>query len=149
MIVAQTLTDANANDATTGIGLLGKVDAKIKTVIGDSAYDTRPFYAAAMNRGARVVVPPIANAIADGKQSPARDRTVRRMAKVGRRQWKKESGYHRQGRVENTFFRFKTIIGDRMRARGPDAQKVEARIACNMLNRMTELGRPKSHPIED
>ena len=68
---------------------------------------------------------------------------------MGRRQWKKESGYHRQGRVENTFFRFKTIIGDRIRARGPDAQKVEARIACNMLNRMTELVRPKSFAIDD
>jgi hypothetical protein len=117
VIVAQALTDANADDATTGIRLLEKVDAKIKTVIGDSAYDTRPFYAAAMNRGVRVVVPPIANAIADGKLSRARDRTVRRVAKFGRRQWKKESGYHRQGRVENTFFRFKTIIGDRSRCR--------------------------------
>jgi hypothetical protein len=30
---------------------------------------------------------------------------------IGRRQWKKESGYHQQARVENTFFRYKTIIG--------------------------------------
>ena len=149
VIVAHTLTDANADDATTGIGLLEKLDAKIKTVIGDAAYDTRPFYAASMNRGARVVVPPIANAIADGKQSPARDRTVRRVAKVGRRRWKKESGYRRQGRAENAFFRFKTIIGDRLRARGADAQAIEARLACNMLNRMTELGRPKSYAIEN
>ncbi len=41
------------------------------------------------------------------------------------------------------------IIGDRMRARGADAQFVEARLACNMLNRMTELGRPESYAIED
>jgi hypothetical protein len=133
----------------TGIDLIDNVDAEIKTVIGDSAYDTRPFYAAAIDRGARVAVPPIRTATIDGHGWPQRDRTVRRVAKVGRRQWKKESGYHRQGRVENAFFRFKTIIGDRMRARGPDAQKVEARIACNMLNRMTELGRPKSFAIED
>ena len=27
------------------------------------------------------------------------------------------AGYHRQGRVENTFFRYKSIIGDGLRAR--------------------------------
>ncbi|MAB78599.1 MAG: IS5/IS1182 family transposase, partial [Planctomycetes bacterium] len=30
-----------------------------------------------------------------------RDRTIRKVKKVGRRQWKKVSGYHRQGTVEN------------------------------------------------
>jgi hypothetical protein len=149
VIVAQELTGANTDDATTGIDLLDKVGVRIKTVIGDSAYDTRPLYAAAIDRGARVVVPPIRTATTDGHGWPQRDRTVRRVTKVGRRRWKKESGYHRQGRAENAFFRFKSIIGDRLRARGADAQNVEAQIACNMLNRMTELGRPKSYAIEN
>jgi hypothetical protein len=69
--------------------------------------------------------------------------------KVGRRQWKKESGYHQQARVENTFFRYKLIIGDRLRARHPKSQQAEAIIACNILNRMTELGRPESFAIGD
>ena len=34
-----------------------------------------------------------------------------------------------------------------MRARGEEAQRVEAVIACNILNRMTELGRPESYAI--
>ena len=63
---------------------------------------------------------------------------------VGRRQWKKDSGYHRQARVENAVFRYKSVIGDRLRARHPRAQETEAAIACNILNRMTELGRPAS-----
>ncbi len=46
-------------------------------------------------------------------------------------------------------FRYKAILGDRMRSRGADAQAGEARIACNILNRMTELGRPESYAIED
>lgn len=29
------------------------------------------------------------------------------------------------------------------------AQEVEARLACNVLNRMTELGRPRSFAFED
>jgi len=66
---------------------------------------------------------------------------------IGRRRWKKESGYHRQARVENAFFRYKSIIGDRLRARHSKAQDAEALIACNILNRMTELSRPASFAI--
>jgi hypothetical protein len=49
--------------------------------------------------------------------------------------------------VENTFFRYKSIIGDRLRARHPKSQEAEALIACDILNRMTELGRPESFAI--
>ena len=70
-----------------------------------------------------------------------------RVRKIGRRQWKKESGYHRQARVENTFFRYKAIIGPRLRARHPESQQAEAVIACNILNRMIAIGRPESLAI--
>ncbi len=69
------------------------------------------------------------------------------MKKIGRRQWKKESGYHRQARVENTFFRYKAIMGDRLRARHPKSQEAEAVIACNILNRMARLGISESFAI--
>jgi hypothetical protein len=49
--------------------------------------------------------------------------------------------------VENTFFRYKSIIGDRLRARHPKPQETEALIACNILNRMITLGRPESYAI--
>ena len=72
-----------------------------------------------------------------------------RVRKIGRRQWTKESGYHQQARVENTFFRYKSIIGDRLRARHPKSQETEAIIACNILNRMIALGKPASFAIAD
>ena len=50
-------------------------------------------------------------------------------------------------RVENTFFRYKSTVGDRLRARHPKSQEAEALIACNILNRMTEFGRPESFVI--
>ena len=43
----------------------------------------------------------------------AHDAVQRRVREIGRRRWKKESGYHRQARVENLFLRYKSIIGDR------------------------------------
>ena len=58
-----------------------------------------------------------------------------------------EAGYHRQARVENAFFRYKSILGDRLRARTAAGQVVESVLACNVLNRITELGRPESFAI--
>ena len=59
-----------------------------------------------------------------------------------------KSGYHRQGTVENAFFRYKSIIGGRLRARHSKAQEAETLIACNILNGMTALGRPASYAID-
>ena len=37
--------------------------------------------------------------------------------------------------MENAFFRYKSIIGDRLRARHSKAQEAEAVIVCNILGR--------------
>ena len=66
---------------------------------------------------------------------------------LGRRQWKQVSGSHRQGRVENTFFRDTSIIGDGLRARSPAGQGSEVVLGCEILNRMTKFGRPVSYRI--
>ena len=150
LIAAQVLTDAHADDAATVPHLLGQIEGELSRLVADAAYDSRRIYDAATARGATVVIPPRSDATVAGTNvtpCAARDRTVARVKEVGRRQWKKESGYHRQGTVENAFFRYKSIIGDRLRARQARAQKAEALIACNILNRMFELGRPASVAI--
>jgi N-glycosylase/DNA lyase len=68
-------------------------------------------------------------------------------ALVGRRRWKKASRYHRQARVENAFFRYKSIIGKSLHARSLAGQGTEAVLACHMLNQMTHRGRPASYAI--
>ncbi len=105
-------------------------------------------YESATARGAHVVVPPARTATVSrrGRRSAARDRTIKRVKEVGRRRWKKESGYHEQARVENAFSRFKSI-GDRLRARAEGAQVAEATLASNILNRMFELSRPTAVAI--
>ena len=60
----------------------------------------------------------------------------------GKRGWKKLSGYYRQARVENAFFRYKSIIGGTLRARTTAGRQTEAWLGCNILNLMTELGQP-------
>ena len=97
----------------------------------------------------RRVVPPTKTASLSrrGARSGARDRTIRRVKALGRRRWKKASGDHQQARVENAFFRYTSIVGDCLRARSSSGQRREAVLACNVLNRMTELGRPVSYRI--
>ena len=150
LIVAEALTHGRADDARTALSLIDGIEGEITSITADSAYDTVAIYNAAGARSAKVVVPPIKTATRSRRRrspSSARDRTIMRVKEIGRRRWKKESGYHRQARVENTFFRYKSIIGDRLRARHPKSQEVEALIACNILNRMLTIGWPESFPI--
>ncbi|MFT6080373.1 MAG: hypothetical protein ACJAYX_003918 [Planctomycetota bacterium] len=147
VIVGQQLTGASVDDGNVGVDLGGGVPGKICRVTGDGAYDNRALYDAAAGRGAKVVVPPVKTAQTGGRGCRARDRAIRRIRKVGRRQWQKESGYHQQARAENTLMRYKRMLGDRLHARDADGQSVEARLACNILNRMTELGMPASYAV--
>ena len=149
MIVACALTEPTADDAITGISLVDEVDGHLTRVTADPAYDTLACYGAAGARGARGVVPPTKTASLSrrGARSGARDRTIRRVKALGRRRWKKASGDHQHARVENAFFRYKSIVGDCLRARSSSGQRREAVLACHVLNRMTELGRPVSYRI--
>ncbi|MFT7619585.1 MAG: transposase [Planctomycetota bacterium] len=146
-IVSQDLTDSNVDDAKTGIKMIKRVKRKVSSVVGDSAYDSHELYDVAEDVGANVVVPPIKTAQVNKSSPKNRNKTVKRINEIGRRRWQKEVGYHRQGKVENAFFRFKTIISGRLRSRSPEAQKTETILACNVLNRMFETGKPKSVKI--
>ena len=147
VIVAQALTHGSADDAKAALALIDNVEGDIESLTADAAYDTIAIYDASAARGTEVIVPPSRSATRSRQRrsrSSARDRTIMRVKGIGRRRWKKESGYHQQARVENTFFRYKAIIGDRLRARHPKSQGAEAVIACNILNRMARLGMPES-----
>ena len=58
--------------------------------------------------------------------------------------WRRESGYYQQSKVENTFYRYKTIIGKKLRARTEESSEVETILGCKISNRFIELGRCKS-----
>ncbi len=61
--------------------------------------------------------------------------------------WRIESGYNKRSKVETTFYRYKSIVGPAMRARGLASQRVEARIGCKILNTMAALGMPDGQMI--
>jgi hypothetical protein len=49
--------------------------------------------------------------------------------------------------MECAFSRDKRLFGGRLRAKKAEAQEREAAIACGLLNRMREWGRPQSYRV--
>ena len=82
----------------------------------------------------------------DEMPSP-RDRHIQIIQEQGRRGWEKAVGYGKRALVEAAMFRYKTLIGPRLRARTLATQKVEARMACSVIHRMTQLGMPISQRV--
>ena len=151
-IVAHCLTESRVDDASVVPDLLSQLKKRIKRFIADGAYDKTIVYDLLTKRGAEVVVPPTRKARIsknDTNAARARNETVEAVRELGRRQWKKQSGYHQQARVENAFYRYKQLIGGRLRSRNIVAQATEVRLAINVLNRMLDLGAARSEPIHN
>ncbi len=151
-IVAQCLTENRVDDASVVPELLRQVKGRIGRFIADGAYDKTAVYNLLTARRTEVVVPPTKNARVSKNSAAgarARNATVESVRELGRREWKKEAGYHQQARVENAFYRYKQLIGGRLRSRNIAAQVTEVRLAINVLNRMLELGAARSEPIHN
>jgi hypothetical protein len=138
--------------------LLEQVEEPIKQLCGDGNYDKRLCYDTLQKRQQeqdeplRVTIPPRhgariwqhGNSKGEGL---VRDENLRRVRQIGRQKWKEESGYHRRSLAETAMFRFKTIFGDKLRARVFESQAAEAFLHCAALNRMTQLGMPDSYAV--
>ncbi len=61
--------------------------------------------------------------------------------------WQVSSGYNQSSRAETLMGRWKTVIGPKLKARNFANQKTEVRIGVNILNKMTELGRPEFEAV--
>ena len=149
-IVAAELTASSRDDASTLPALLDTIEVPIRRFTADGAYDHRSVYdqlSAAGTENVVIVIPPRRSAVSAGPTDGPwvqRDTALERIRQVGRREWQKESGYRQQARVENSFFRYKSVLGGGLKARHGKAQRREVAIGCHILNRMAELGRPKS-----
>jgi transposase len=146
-IVASTLTGRDIDDGSHVATLLDQVDGSVGVFMGDGAYDSADVYAAVEERhpDALVIVPPRAGAVASSQTSPTqRDGHIRNIAARGRRGWQAASGYNRRALVEAQIGRYKRVIGNALRSHTEEARRAEVAIADHVLNRMNDLGRPKS-----
>ncbi len=152
-IVAAELTASSKGDASTLPDLLDRIEAPIRRFTADGAYDHRAVYdqiGAAGTEDVMIVIPPRRSAVSAGPTDgpwAQRESALQRIHQVGRREWHKESGYRQQARVENGFFRSKSVLGGGLKARNSSAQTREAMTGCHILNRMAELARPESSAV--
>lgn len=152
-IVAAVVTTNDIHDGEVLGDVLDQVEGDIEQVSTDGAYDQQDCYEQIQQRGAKPVIPPRKNAViwqhGNCKAPPhPRDENLRCIRKHGRKQWKRDSNYHRRSLAETTMFRFKTIFGGSLSARKFDNQAVELFIKCAALNRMIQLAKPDSDVIE-
>jgi hypothetical protein len=148
-IVAVELTKNRMHDSQPLPALLEQITDPIAQVSGDGAYDTRACYEAVLQRGAVPVFVPRRTAHHSPTKNStgwraARNCVLRQIEIYGRSAWRQLSGYTRQSIAENTMFRFKMLFGGRLWARGVETQRTEAVVKCAALNRMTQLGMPRT-----
>ncbi len=152
-IQAVVLSKASLDDAGAVPDLLDQITEPVEHMSADGAYDKRKVYEACAEREiTRVAIPPRRDARiwqhGNCAASPlVRDENLRQIRKMGRKKWKRESGYHQRSLAETAIYRFKTIFGSHLQARRMPQQETEAMVKCAALNRVTHLGMPDSYRV--
>jgi hypothetical protein len=143
-IAATELTPDDVGDVSVLPELFDQIDGNVASMTADGAYDGEVAYSAVANRhpAAAVVIPPRVTGVASHTTTTQRDRHLAAIAEHGRIAWQRSSGYSRWSLVETAMYCYKTIIGRRLRARVLPNRRTEAKIACNVGNRITCLGIP-------
>ena len=148
-IVASALTANDVDDGSQVGPLLDQVTGLVASFTGDGAYDQDGVSRSVAERhpDARVIAPPRSSAVPSETAETAptqRDQHLQLIAEHGRMGWQKASGYNRRALAEATIGRFKRVIGDGLRSRTDQRGATEIGIAVAVLNRMLQLGPPKS-----
>ena len=151
-IQAVLLTENKISDDQAVEKLLGQIEQTILDFAADGAYDKRKVYDSlnAHSPEVNILIPPRKNARIwkhgnTKTERLKRDENLRAIRKDGRKEWKKNSGYHVRSLAETTMFRLKTIFGDDLSARLLETQTTQALVRCAALNKMTHLGMPQSY----
>src|SRR6266508_1206667 len=153
-IQAVLLTENHVSDDQTVEALLAQIEQIIVDFAADGAYDKRKVYASlnAHSPEVNILIPPRKNARIwkhgnTKTERLKRDENLRAIRKDGRKEWKKNSGYHVRSLAETTMFRLKTIFDEDLSARLLETQTTQALVRCAALNKMTHLGMPQSYKV--
>ena len=115
---------------------------EIGTVTGDGAFDTRRCHSAILARGGTGVSPIRKNGRLWKEDCPAalaRNDILWATRRLGRKNWKRWSGYHIRSRIEARMRNLKSF-GERIASRDPDRQTAEIHVRVALMNRFNALG---------
>lgn len=155
-ITAQVLTDNKTDDAAMLNQLVADTfnqGVDIDKLGADGAYDHYDCWDMLVDVEIEPIIPPRENAMyqldKEGQLTEhPRNKVIQIIDEGGQEQnragWKRQSGYHRRSKSENVFFRWKTILGEKMYAREFENQKTEAAVKAAVLNKFIQIAAPKS-----
>jgi hypothetical protein len=147
-IVCTELTTDDIADPTALPDLLDQIDGPVDQFLADGAYagdPTSDVLNARFGSMIEVIIPPPKNAVYSQNAAlhpTIRDLNIAEIESKGRIAWQTSSGYNKRSRIETQIGRWKTVIGQKLKARSHENQKTETKIGVRIPNRMTELGRP-------
>lgn len=154
-IVAVSMTSPKRDDGNELPHLLGQVpdSMPVSMVIGDGAYDSNALYGDVTKQGATLLVPPPKNAkwhgdiqnnqLVDEPGWEQRNEYVRGCMRLGRKEWKHQSGYHRRSLAETAMYRLKRTFGGALKSKKATSQAAELRIRVALLNMFASYGLPE------
>lgn len=151
-IVMEVLTENNVADCSVMQEMVPHIPESVKRVYGDGAYDTMLCRKALGIMEIKPLIPPQKNAVVHSGCSDlwevCRNEAVETIMGLGndceaRKLWKKLTGYHKRSLVETTMFRYKCLIGEKMRARKMSHQRAEVYASCLAINKKNSLGMPR------
>lgn len=117
---------------------------KITELLGDSGYDCQKISENLWKKGIDPIIRPARGSPKSEASEPLSKRQmhINYIAKKGVYAWQNKNKYGRRSKVENTFFRYKEIVGRKLRSRKWSNQEAEIHLGCCILNMFTKLGMP-------
>ena len=145
-IIATELTTNKVGDVSAVPDLLNQIEHVFDTFIADGAYDGKPTYDAIEEKqpGAKVIIPPPKNGVVHEDGPSQRNEHIETINEKGRAAWQDITNYGRRSLVELAMLRYKTLIGNKLKARELPRQIAEAQASVRAINKMTQLGMPVS-----
>jgi hypothetical protein len=153
-IISVCLTGNDEDDAAVAQKMIEGKTEQIESFRGDGAYDD---FSLREKLGASIeqIIPPPKDAVIHygTKKKPLPDYLIQRnqavesINKIGRKEWKINSGYHERSLNETAMFRYKTSFGGEMSARKLEHQKTEVNIKCHILNTYRRQGMPIAYKV--
>jgi IS5 family transposase len=151
-IVLARLTENSKDDAAVASQALKGRHVDLASFHGDGGYDDFEFRKILGTDVEQIIPPPKDAVVHKGtRKKPVPDYLIQRnqavgqINEVGRKQWKRQCGYHLRSRNEVAMFRYKMSFGGGLSARKMETQTTETYIKCRALNIMASKGMPNSY----
>ena len=141
------MTDHRTNDQQMVKPLIEFIGSEnIDEMLGDGGYDGHNVHGYLKAKNIRPLIPPRKRARIHEKREDLseRNKTIQYIREKGHSAWTSNNNFGRRNRVENTFYRIKTIFGRQLMSRIWKNQEAETKLTACLLNQMTALGMPVS-----